>query len=81
MLEMFQGASQFNADIGNWTVGSVVNMSGMFIGAIQFNRDLSRWDVRNVGTLSFMFCGAYQCKRDMIREWNIRSDANTTEMF
>ena len=54
---MFGNAKLFNADIGNWNVSKVTNMSGMFHGAHCFNQDISKWVVSNVTDMSNMFYG------------------------
>ena len=42
MLSLFNGKSQFNADISRWDVSSVTNMQSMFYGANAFDADISR---------------------------------------
>jgi len=43
MLAMFQSASAFNQDIGNWNTEKVTNMQYMFYFASAFNQDISSW--------------------------------------
>ena len=48
MKFMFSGSKLFNQDIGNWNVGSVIDMSGMFNGAKSFNQELVDWCVPTI---------------------------------
>ena len=56
---MFEAATEFNRDIGDWDMsrapGSSINMHSMFHNATSFNRDLSRWDMSAVVSTDSMF--------------------------
>ena len=63
MSEMFK-ESEFNGDLSNWDVSSVVNMSEMFgskshdyntISTSKFNGNISNWNVSSVTNMSGMF--------------------------
>ena len=55
---MFQSATAFNQDIGNWNTSNVVAMSNTFHSADAFNQDLSGWCVPNIGSEPSNFTGA-----------------------
>ena len=79
---MFEGATSFKQDIGNWDVSSGIDFSNMFEGATSFNHDLSSWNV-SIGTdFSSMFSGATSFNAD-ISGWPIvnYSDLNLNDMF
>ena len=57
MSSMFRDAYNFNANISNWNVSNVTNMSSMFNNASSFDQDLS-WNLSNVTNMSNMFNGS-----------------------
>lgn len=56
---MFRGTKKFvaNADISNWNVSSIEDMSNMFSGAEVFDQDISGWNVSNVKKMDGMLSG------------------------
>lgn len=80
MLDMFNGAASFNADISKWDVSKVENMIAIFCGAKSFNQDISKWNVSNVEDMFAMFQGAKSFTAD-ISKWNVSNVTNMDYMF
>jgi gliding motility-associated-like protein len=77
---MFNGATLFNRDIGNWDVRNVTNMSHMFRRATSFNQDIGSWDVGNVTDMDLMFVSAASFNQD-IGNWGVGNVTNMGAMF
>lgn len=77
---MFELASNFNCEIGNWNVSSGQKMNFMFRRASSFNQDISDWDVSHVTNMSWMFSGASSFNKD-IGNWNVSNVTDMSYMF
>ena len=58
MLAMFNLATSFNENIGNWNTSNVIDMGFMFNEAISFNKAIGNWDTSNVTNMQNMFFNA-----------------------
>lgn len=82
---MFQGATSFNQNIGNWNVSSVNSgLDYMFKNATSFNNggssDINNWNVSNVTNMRQMFQGATSFNQD-ISSWDVSNAAYMDSMF
>ncbi|WP_349351485.1 MULTISPECIES: BspA family leucine-rich repeat surface protein [unclassified Flagellimonas] len=72
--------SVFNADLSNWDVSNITNMSAMFANAREFTSDLSNWDVSNVTDMSGMFGDAMSFNSDLSK-WDVSKVTDMSGMF
>ena len=77
---MFNMATSFNQNIGNWNTANVENMKSMFSGAILFNEPIGNWNTVKVSNMSYMFFRA-QSFNQSIGNWNTQSVTNMDSMF
>lgn len=80
---MFEGATSFNKNIGNWNVSNVTDMSFMFKNATNFNNggnsSISNWNTGNVTNMASMF---YQSNIDQpLNNWDTSKVTDMSWMF
>ena len=80
MLRMFEGASNFNAPINNWSVANVEDMSHLFARAPNFDQPLDQWDVGAVKHMTAMFYEATSFNQN-IDGWDVSSVISVGLMF
>lgn len=80
MNNMFNGATAFNQDIGDWDTAAVTTMTQMFNGATAFNQDIGDWDTGAVISLQSAFQGASAFNQD-IGDWDTAAVTNMSSMF
>ncbi|MCS4116057.1 surface protein [Salinibacter ruber] len=80
LRSMFEDATSFNGDIGDWDVSSVKDMESMFLRASSFNQDIGPWDVSSVTDMGLMFGGADSFNGD-IGDWDVSNVTDMSRMF
>ena len=65
MEGLFNGKSQFNADISAWDTSQVTLMRTMFYDAAAFNQDIGTWDTSQVTDMKHMFVRAAAFNQDI----------------
>ena len=70
---MFNGATTFNQNIGNWDVSKVTTFKVTFKGCTSFNQDLSAWNIPEASTFTQMFKDCSSFNGD-ISTWLPQSD-------
>jgi len=80
MFGMFQSASAFNQNIGNWDVSNVTSFTQMFMGASAFNQNIGGWNVGKATSMSFMFYNATAFNQN-IGSWNVTAVTALWSMF
>jgi surface protein len=81
---MFQSATNFNQNIGNWDVSNVTNMSEMFNQSLSFNNggspSINNWNTGNVTNMPGMFRGCTNFNQP-IGGWNINKVTSFVNTF
>jgi surface protein len=84
MSYMFNNATSFNQEIGNWNVSKVTDMSYMFNGASIFTNggaiSMSGWSTSAVTNMQSMFNQAIVFAQD-ISFWDVSNVTNMTNML
>ena len=70
----------FNEEMSNWDVSSVMNTEGMFNGADSFNQSLDKWDVSSVTNMNTLFSRTEVFNKDL-DSWNTSSVTSMLGMF
>ncbi|PKQ66539.1 hypothetical protein BZG01_10970, partial [Labilibaculum manganireducens] len=81
MSWMFGDATSLDADVSEWDVSSVTNMSYMFLGTTLFTgKGIDKWDVGNVNNMYKMFGSAKKFDAD-VSAWDVSTVTNMSYMF
>lgn len=80
--KMFMDCWNLNgpANMGDWDIENVTNLSRMFQDATIFNQDIGNWNVENVTSISNMFRGATNFNQN-IGNWNTKNIQFMSSVF
>ncbi|MFT7443017.1 MAG: surface protein [Maribacter sp.] len=77
---IFQNCTDFNADLSNWDVSTINDLSFAFENCTNFTSDLSNWNVLNLQSLQHTFFNCTNFNSDLSR-WNTRYLNNLENTF
>ena len=84
MRGMFDGATSFNQNIGNWNTLNVTNFTELFKGATAFNNagtnTIENWNTSAVNSMTDLFWGATAFNQP-IGSWDVSNVTNMYRMF
>ena len=80
LFGMFDGAPNFNENIGGWDTSNVTDMWGMFRDARAFDQDIGGWDVSKVVNMNVAFQDARAFNANL-EAWDVLQVANFDDMF
>ncbi len=85
MATVFNGATQFNQNLGAWNVSSATSFSGMFQGATNFNNggssDINNWSIRTSAAVDMSNLFRSTSFNQPIGNWNTSAVTNMAGMF
>jgi surface protein len=58
MSNMFDGATNFDENIGGWNTANVTDVSLMFFNATSFNQNIDSWNISSLSSLTNLFLQA-----------------------
>jgi surface protein len=76
MGALFQGATAFDQDIGNWKIGEVTSIYAMFRNASSFNQDLRLWNTSSVLNMNAVFQNASSFSNHDLSDWSVSGGAS-----
>jgi surface protein len=68
------------ANIGDWDVSNIIDMTGIFAGASAFNQPIGNWNTSNLYFMAQMFAGASSFNQP-IGNWDTSNAGYMDEMF
>jgi surface protein len=79
---MFKDSPSFNADLRGWSVGNVIDFSGMFYNTTSFRGvGIDEWDVRSAIIMNHMFSYAMGISDVNLSQWDVSSVQDMARMF
>lgn len=76
----FRSATQFNGNINNWDMSSVVWATSMFESATSFNNKVDRWNLSNLTYADNMFYNARAFNQE-VNNWTVSNCLSLSGMF